>query len=179
MSERLAPESKFSMRSLRRLPRLALGSVLVFAACTSGSDQSPTVWNDPGLGGEKSDRGLTSVQIRLDPGSSVLMETCFKDKGEFRIVSEEMSPRPGYLVDKTYPHEAQCYVKYPVSPIDDEDIEKIYLGLDNTYGNGEVDLSTNVRVYRVERIGNTLKIETLSPKDLGKPGTLKMRDATQ
>lgn len=192
MRETLAPavgkgeqthKSKFSMRFLRRAA-VTGGGILtsaIISACASGSE-SPTVWNDPSLGGGKSDRGLTSLQMSLDfqhdPAGSIRMKTCFKNNGEFRVVSEEISPRPGYLVDKTYPTKSdECHTKFPVSPINLGDIENVYLGLDDTYGNGDVELSTGVRSYEVTRTGeNNLDIKPLSPRNLREPGRLEMRD---
>lgn len=185
MSERLAPivdETK-PHNSKSPMPKLLLTGGILYAmiACIPVNDQSPTVWNDPGLAGGRPDRGLTSLQMRLDfqhnPAGSVRMETCYNEPGKFRVVSEEKSPRPGILVDKTLDHKAQCYPEvWPVSPIDNGDHEIINLGLGNT----SEQLSTGARSYDVTRTGkNTLNIKPLPPTDLGKPGSLKMRDATQ
>lgn len=160
--------------------------VIAMAACnpnrgeptaTANTDQ-PTVWNDSDLPNNP-DRGLTSVMIRFDPQhdpvGSVRMETCYDNTGRFRVVSEEVSPRPGPLVDKTFDHKAQCYPEvWPVSPIDVGDVEIVELGVGNT----DDDLS-NVRAYEVKRtVGQTLEVKPLGTKTIGKPGTLKMRDAT-
>lgn len=164
---------------------LGLGLMVLATACADrGSAVVPTVWNDPDLPNHP-DRGLTSLQIRLDlehdPAGSVRMETCYDKPGKFRVASREISPRPGpgpdyYLVDKTFDHDVQCYPNvWPVSPIDVGDVERVYLGVGDT----DEELSTNVREYEVIKTGaQTLDVRSvgLLPA-MGKPGTLKIRDA--
>lgn len=159
------------------------GLGLLAMACSAQGSGEPTVWNDPNLL-NKPDRGLTSVQIRLDfqhdPSGSVRAVTCYDNTGRFRVVSREISPRPGpgpdpnYLVDKTFDHEAQCYPDvWTVSPIDVGDDEVFYLAMGNT----DEDL-LNARAYGIRRTDTrTLIVELLGSEPIGAPGTLKMRDA--
>lgn len=188
-----SPDQKTTASHAKRMPlpsrfwgALGLAAAALFmgacdtdstvAPATAKADQ-PTVWNDPDLP-NRPDRGLTSLMLRFDPqhdpAGSVRMEVCFNKPGDFRVVSEEVSPRPGVLVDEVFKHEAKCYPDlWPVSPIDVGDVEKVYIGVGDT----PEDLS-KVREYGVERTGaQTLEIEPRSLQSIGGPGTLNMRDA--
>lgn len=170
-------ETSISTVSRRRFLSSIAAASTVLIACGSPKPEEPTVWTDPDLK-DKPDRGLTSLMLRFDsqhdPSGSVRVEVCFNNIGRFRVVSQEVNPRPGYLVDKTFPHQAICYPQiWPVSPIDRGDVEIVYISSgDNN------DPLTDARAYEVRRVGSvTLDIKSLGAKSLGTPNTLPMRDA--
>lgn len=173
------------IRNLKFLaPILILALLAASCAPKVESIASTTVWRDPGLG-TPDIGGLSGVMFELDfshqpAGSygSVGMEASYDYPGKSRIVSEEVSPNPGYLVDKTFEHGVGEYSVWPVSPINPGDEEIVYVANSKANSSDKGDLS-NAREYVITRAetGNELKIKYLGHKLIDPPGTYEMRDA--
>lgn len=125
--------------------------------------------------GIQGDRGLKRVIFRFDPAyakGSLAMEVCFEGNGKFRVMSKELNPRPGWLVDKVYDYASNCLTKHPVIELAFGDIEEVYLGI----GGSEPQTYQDMRVYEIVRDrrlgldGRFLGLRTVDPK------TIQLRD---
>lgn len=143
------------------------------------STSNTTVWSDRDLLNHP-DRGLIKLKSGLDifqdPAGSVGMLISFNDTGVLRIVSEEVGPKPGYLVDKIIKHEKGDYAVHPVSPINDGDHEIVYVAILSDSEKSDYRALSYARKYDIIRTGDELKIKYLGHKLIGPPGTLPMRD---
>lgn len=105
--------------------------------------------------------------FKFDPGysgGSLMLHACFREKGWVRIISRELSPKPGYLVNKPYSYEANCEDKYPVTRLAVGDREEVLVGI----GKDETQTYQNMRVYEIRRTqqgleGEFKKVETIDP----------------
>lgn len=102
---------------------------------------------DQGLQGNP-DRGVTSVTLFYDAttkGGSIRVEICMEPNTQFRVMSREISPNPGWLVNKRYQNgqEASCVVKDPVIALGLEDKEVVLIGAGNT----EEETYKDMRAY--------------------------------
>lgn len=120
-------------------------------------------------------KGVVSrFAFRFDPGyagGSLLLHACFREKGWVRIISRELAPKPGYLVDKPYSYEANCLDKYPVTRLAVGDREEVLVGIDKD----QIQTYKNMRVYEIRRTSQGLegefkKMETVDP------ATIKLRN---
>ncbi len=103
---------------------------------------------------EKPDRGMQSVVFRYvrdrARGSiSTTIQLTPRTPQEFRVVSREDSPRPGFLVDQAYKNDGvdqggTTFEKYPVIELNPEDQETVFLGI----GSGQ-ETYKDMRIYQV------------------------------
>lgn len=87
---------------------------------------------------KKPERGVTSVTVFYDPtteGGSIQAEVCFKAATNFRVTTQELSPKPGFIVDKPFEMQGPgCVVKRPVIQLGSQDHERFYLGVGSDKG---------------------------------------------
>lgn len=95
---------------------------------------------------ENGDRQIQSVDFWFDPnysGGSLWLQICLEGNGKYRVLSHEVAPRPGWLVDKSFAFSGNCNIKYPVIQLAVGEVEDVYLGVGQT----EETTYQNMRVY--------------------------------